>query len=163
MYFVALRRLQSQRNGRVCWGMPDYRKLRVYGLAEALSAEVHTLMARFPSRRAPGLVAQVCSSVQSVPANIAEGAGRESVAAYVGFLSVARGSAQETSVHLRLASRLDDAQSTSLVRCFNRADVIAAMLTNLIARIREDEARLESQRREKSQTVRRRDEQRHKG
>lgn len=49
---------------RMQW-MPDYRRLRVCKLAEELSADVHELIARFPSRKAPGLVAQVRSSVQS--------------------------------------------------------------------------------------------------
>ena len=120
--------------------MPDYRKLRVHTLAEALSVEVHLLASRFPTRKSPGLVAQVCRAVSSIPANIAEGAGRESPVRYLQFLYTARGSAQEASVHLRLAARVDDKRATAWMRCEQQANVVAAMLVKLIQRIEADEA-----------------------
>lgn len=118
--------------------MPDYRKLRVYSLAQELSVDVHRLLVDFPSRLAPGLRAQLANATASIAANIAEGAGRESQTRYLQFLYIARGSAQEASAHLHLAANLDDAQCSEILRCQRRADVIAAMLSKLIRRIESD-------------------------
>ena len=118
--------------------MPDYRKLKVFELAVELSEEVHVLATASPSRLAPGLAAQLCRAVSSIPANIAEGAGRESPRQYVRYLTIARGSAQEASVHLRLAARLDNKRAREFQCWKNRADVVAAMLTRLIVVIRQE-------------------------
>ncbi len=127
--------------------MPDYRKLRVYGLAQELSEEVHRLLPEIPARRAPGLRAQLARSVSSVPANIAEGAAHDSPALFMRFLRTAVGSAHESAVHLRLAASIVNAHSHRFTRCENQSRAVAAMLTNLIARIQEGQARVENERR----------------
>ncbi len=133
--------------------MPNYHTLRVYELAQELSEEVHLLVAKLPSRKAPGLSAQLCKAVESVPANIAEGAGRDSQSQYVKFLLIARGSAQEASVHLRLAARIDETHAAAFIRWQRRAEVVAGMLTKLVQRIREDEANLRENRGNRSATA----------
>ncbi len=127
--------------------MPDYRKLRVFALAQELSEAVHLLVPLLPARRAPGLAAQLCRAVESVPANIAEGAGRETQNDFARLLVVARASADETAVHLRLAGSVDRANTARAQDLETRAQIVAAMLTRLIARIRENEARADNERR----------------
>jgi len=139
--------------------MPDFRKLRVFVLAEELSEAVHRLLPAIPAHRAPGLRAQLSRAVSSIPANIAEGAGRDSVRQYMRGLSIARGSSHETAVHLRLASSISNGQAVELRRCVQRAHVVSAMLSNLIAKIEKDGAIAENQRREKRQWERRRERQ----
>ena len=127
--------------------MPDCRKLRVFALAQELSEAVHRLVPLLPARRAPGLAAQLCRAVASVPANIAEGAGRETQNDFARLLVVARASADETAVHLRLAGSVDRAITARAQDLETRAQIVAAMLTRLIARIRENEARADNERR----------------
>lgn len=106
--------------------MPDYRKLRVFVLAQELSEAVHRLLPNIPARRAPGLRAQLSRSVSSIPANIAEGAGRETQNDFARLLVVARASADETAVHLRLAGSVDRANTARAQDLETRAQIVAA-------------------------------------
>lgn len=121
--------------------MPDYRNLRVFEAAQALNERVHSLVPSIRPWRAPGLRGQLCRSVSSVAANIAEGAAQGSAKQYVRYLRVALGSAQETCVHLRLATSLGGRNVKAFRECEGRMRVVAAMLVRLIARIEEDEVR----------------------
>ena len=54
-----------------------------------------------------GLTSQLRRASYSVPANIVEGASRESKKDYLHFLYIARGSLSETQYFIHLAQRLD--------------------------------------------------------
>jgi four helix bundle protein len=127
--------------------MPDFRKLRAFELAEELSERVHDLARQIPPRRAPGLKAQLCRAVSSIPANIAEGAAQETQAGYARFLRIALGSANETTVHCRRAAAVAGSSAPAFLQCKQRAHLVAAMLNNLIARVQADAAREEDARR----------------
>ena len=129
------------------WRMPDFRKVRAFELAEELSDVVHELVPQIPPRRAPGLKAQLCRAVSSIPANIAEGAAQETQAGYARFLRIALGSANETSVHCRRAAAVSGSSAPAFLRCKQSAHLVAAMLNNLIARVQADAAREEDRRR----------------
>ena len=119
--------------------MPDYRNVRAYAPSEALSVEVHRLVPLLPARRSPGLPAQLCRAASSIPANIVEGSYRETQLEFARFLAIARGSAGELAVHLRLVAALDAKLNAKALAREAQANLVAAMLTKLIARIRERE------------------------
>jgi len=60
----------------------------------------------FPKDEVFGLTAQIRRAAASVPANIAEGAGRKGTTEMVQFLHIANGSLSELDTHLELAHRL---------------------------------------------------------
>ena len=60
----------------------------------------------FPQKERYRLTDQLCRSASSVPANIAEGTGRNPLKEYVQFLYTARGSIEETKYHLILSKDL---------------------------------------------------------
>lgn len=79
-----------------------------------------------------GIVSQIRRSASSVPANIAEGHGREGRAQFVQFLRVAQGSLKELETHLLLSVRvgfLQDEESGPLLR---RCTDVGKMLRGLI-------------------------------
>ena len=122
--------------------MPDLRNNRVFELAQCLSEDVHRLVPSIRPHRAPGLRSQLCRSINSVPANIAEGAAAATPAEYARYLRIALKSANECAdVHLRLAVSVSGNAGREFAVCRNRVRVVSAMLTNLLACVQEDVAR----------------------
>jgi four helix bundle protein len=86
--------------------MRDFRQLQVWQKAHRLTLDIYRVSSGFPREEQFGLTSQVRRSAASVPANIAEGCGRDSEPDFARFLSVAGGSASETEYHLLLARDL---------------------------------------------------------
>ena len=81
--------------------------LKVWQLAMDLVVEVYAITRQFPDSEKYGLDSQMQRAAVSVPSNIAEGAGRESNADFLRFLTIARGSLSELETQLLLAQRLN--------------------------------------------------------
>jgi four helix bundle protein len=86
--------------------MQDFRKLKVWQKAHALTLAVYGATRRFPKDEQYGLTSQSRRSAASVPANIAEGCGRSAPGDFARFLEIAAGSASELEYHLLLARDL---------------------------------------------------------
>lgn len=78
----------------------SYKNLDIYKRSYAIALEIHKQSANFPKEEKFGLISQIRRSSRSIPANIAEGAGRQSTsdADFKRFLAMALGSCNETSV-----------------------------------------------------------------
>ena len=100
-----------------------------------LAEAAYRLTARFPAQEAYGLTAQLRRSGSSVPANIAEGYGRDSRGAYVQHLRIAQGSLKEFETHLLLAERVDLVELTVVTPLLSKADLVGKMLRSLIRSI----------------------------
>jgi four helix bundle protein len=84
----------------------NYKKLGAWQNADELTVQIYQVTRQFPDEEMYGITSQLRRAAYSVPANIAEGAGRESNADYLRYLSTARGSLAETEYFLHLANRL---------------------------------------------------------
>jgi four helix bundle protein len=84
----------------------SYRDLRVWREAMDLAETCYRLTAGFPREEMFGITAQIRRAAVSIPANIAEGYGRDSKGSYGQFLRVAQGSLKELETHLLLSQRL---------------------------------------------------------
>ena len=113
-------------------GVRSYRDLRVWQKGMDLAAEVYRLSKSWPKEELYGLISQVRRSAASVPANIAEGYGRQSPASYGQFLKVARGSLKELETHLLLAERVGITARGSCNNALEQADDLGRMLGGLI-------------------------------
>jgi four helix bundle protein len=87
--------------------MQDYKNLKVWERAHQLTLAVYHATATFPKDELYGLTSQIRRACASIPANIAEGCGRDGDAEFARFLRIARGSASELDYHLLLARDLN--------------------------------------------------------
>jgi four helix bundle protein len=86
--------------------MRDFKTLKVWEKAHQLTLAVYQATVAFPKDERYGLTSQLRRSASSVPANIAEGCGRDGDAELARFLQIAMGSASELEYHLLLAQDL---------------------------------------------------------
>jgi four helix bundle protein len=110
----------------------SYRDLLVWQRGMGLAEEVYRLSRQWPKDEIYGLTSQARRSASSIPANIAEGYGRQSTTSYAHFLKIARGSLKELETHLLLAERVDVARGGSCSEALQQADELGRMLGALI-------------------------------
>jgi len=92
--------------------MRNYFHLDVWKESHTFTLAIYQTTRSFPDTERCGLVNQMRRAATSIPANIAEGAGRHGNAEFTRFLHNAAGSASETEYYLLLArdlAYLDDA------------------------------------------------------
>lgn len=122
----------------------SYKELEVWQRSRTLVKQIYQLTAAFPPSEAFGLTSQLRRSAISIPANIAEGYGRKSSGAYLQFLRIAKGSANELETLLILSGDLGLAGSSDDLLA--EVAKLGSMLTNLIARIQAEGVREEESR-----------------
>ena len=83
-----------------------YRDLKVWEKAMDLVVESYRVSRLLPKTEMFGLTAQIQRAAVSIPANIAEGHGREHLGDYLHHLSIARGSLMELETHMLIITRL---------------------------------------------------------
>ena len=93
----------------------------------------------FPKEEMYGLTAQLRRAVVSVPANIAEGYGRDTRGSYVQHLKIAQGSLREVQTHVILAERLKFAEAQTTKQAMERCETVAKMLNGLIRSLQRHE------------------------
>ena len=113
-------------------GVQSYKDLVVWQKAMALSVLCYELTKPFPRDETYGMVAQIRRASVSIPANIAEGHGREQTRSFVQFLRIAQGSMKELETHLLLAEQVGLVHSDALVQIYSNTDEIGRMLRSLI-------------------------------
>jgi len=86
--------------------MQDFKNLKVWQKSHALTLEMYKATENFPGNELYGLTSQMRRSCASIPANIAEGCGRNSDPEFARFLAISMGSAAELEYHLLLARDL---------------------------------------------------------
>ena len=78
--------------------MRDFRKLKVWQKAHQLTLKTYKATATFPKNEIYGITSQIRRSAVSVPANIAEGCGRDGDAELARFLQIAMGSSKRVGI-----------------------------------------------------------------
>jgi four helix bundle protein len=71
-----------------------------------LAESCYRLTRQFPRDELLGLTSQIRRAAGSIPANIAEGHGRENTGSFVQHLRISQGSLKEMETHLLLANRV---------------------------------------------------------
>jgi four helix bundle protein len=86
--------------------MRDFKTLTVWQKAHQLTLQVYKVTMTFPKDEIYGLTSQTRRAASSIPANIAEGCGRNGDAELRRFLTISMGSASELEYHALLAHDL---------------------------------------------------------
>lgn len=102
--------------------MQDFKNLKVWEKAHGLTLEIYRYTKDFPKEELYSLTNQLRRAASSVPANIAEGCGKQTKADFANFLNIALGSANETEDNFKALSK--------------EANDVKAMLINLITKVR---------------------------
>ena len=84
----------------------SYRDLEVWQKAMDLTMECYKVTKEFPKSETYGMCNQIQRAAVSIPANIAEGRGRQYTKEFRQHLSIAYGSLMELETHILLAERL---------------------------------------------------------
>jgi len=116
--------------------MRDFRGLKVWEKAHHLTVAVYEATATFPRNELYGLTSQIRRSCVSIPANIAEGCGRDGDVELARFLQMAMGSASELEYHLLLARDLDLLKVSDYDRLRSETTEVKRMLTSFIQKLR---------------------------
>jgi four helix bundle protein len=111
--------------------MGDYRGLKVWERAHELTLEIYRATRSFPDTERFGLTSQLMRAAASIPANLAEGCGRNSQGELNRFCGISMGSARELEYHLLLAKDLGYLEEDSFTRLADRTDHVKRMLANL--------------------------------
>ena len=118
--------------------MQDFRNLKVWEKAHALTLDVYKASKSFPREEMYGLTSQIRRASVSIGANIAEGACRGGDVDFARFLQMAAGSASEVEYHLLLSRDLEFLQSADFQRLTDEVVEVKRMLSSLMQKLRAD-------------------------
>jgi len=100
-----------------------------------LAVAVYAATKSWPREEIYGLTSQARRAATSIPANIAEGYGREHRGSYLQFLRIAQGSLKELETHLLLAERAGVAATGSVSPLMTRSESVGKLLRLLLRKL----------------------------
>lgn len=118
--------------------MRPHEKLEVWKKAVDCVVSVYQATASFPNEEKYGLTSQIRRAAVPIPANIAEGAARQSTKEFLQFLSIAQGSTSELETELLIVHRLSYMQSTAYNQLRGELDSIGRRLVGLVRKLRDE-------------------------
>jgi len=98
----------------------------------SLAEACYLVTRRFPKAEMFGLTSQIRRSAASVPANVAEGHGRENTQPFIQHLRIAQGSLKELETHLTLSVRIGLISETDYNPLMEKCGAVGKMLRSLI-------------------------------
>jgi four helix bundle protein len=114
----------------------SYKDLEVWQKAMDLVVECYQVTRNFPKSEVYGLTNQLQRAAVSIPANIAEGQGRQYDTEFIHFLFVASGSLTELETHIQIALRLGFVSADEANSLLNRAGEVGRLLNGLLRFLR---------------------------
>jgi four helix bundle protein len=109
----------------------SFRELEVWQVGMDLAVECYRVTKTFPREELFGMTSQIRRSAASIPANIAEGQGREHTKEFLNHLSISRGSLMELETHLLLSQRVDLITEPTLDPLMTLCERISRMTSRL--------------------------------
>ena len=117
----------------------DFTQLEAWKKAMELAVKIHKITSAFPKEELYGITSQMRRAASSVPANIAEGFGRQTAADKLHKYVQARGELIELKSHIHYCRHVaylasDESRDLLLAEC----SVVHKLLNGLIRRMRPD-------------------------
>ena len=109
----------------------SYRDLAVWQKSMELVVECYNGSKAFPASDMYGLTSQLRRAAVSVPANIAEGQGRQSTAEFLRHIAIAYGSLMELETHIQIAGRLGYMPNQEVNRLLELTGNVGRMINGL--------------------------------
>lgn len=121
------------------WGLENvsHKNLDIWVLGIKLSKEIYKLTEQFPDCEKFGITSQLRRASVSIPANIAEGAARQTNKEFLSFLHITRGSISEVDTILVVCLELNYCKSADLEIIYKLLKEIYNKTNALIKRIKE--------------------------
>jgi len=119
----------------------SHKDLDVWKLSMALAEDCYEITKAFPPSETFGQVSQIRRSSVSIPANIAEGYGREKTTSLIHSLRIAQGSQKELETHILLSQRVGLLADADAGPVLAKIDSVGRMLRNLIRALEAKAAR----------------------
>jgi four helix bundle protein len=116
--------------------MRDFRKLRVWQRSHDFTLEIYKVTSIFPKEEIYGCTNQMRRAAISIPTNIAEGCGRDSVAELLRFLRIAMGSSSELDYLLQLSLDLTYISREKYNELYKNLETIRKMLNAFIQKLK---------------------------
>jgi four helix bundle protein len=118
----------------------SYRDLDAWQQGMCLAESCYGLAKQLPKEELFGLSMQLRKAAVSVPANIAEGYGRDNRGDYVHHLRIAQGSLKEVETHILIAIRVglitQDRAAPALSQCDRVGRILRALIRSLQRSVR---------------------------
>ncbi len=111
--------------------MRPHENLDVWQKAVEFVVLIYKKTKEFPSDEKFGLTSQLRRAAVSIPANIAEGAARQSDKEFLQFLAIAQGSCSEVETELLIGVKLEYLDQSDYAELKATADSIGRMLVGL--------------------------------
>lgn len=116
--------------------MRPHEKLEVWKRSVDLVTNVYGVTKKFPSDERFGLTSQIRRAAVSIPANIAEGAARQSTKEFLQFILIAQGSSSEVETELLIAVNLEYLPRTEFDELMLEIESVSRMLIGLANHLR---------------------------
>ena len=114
-------------------GKYSFRELGLWQKAQSFAVDIVRLVEGLPRRRSTDVIGrQLIRAASSIAANVAEGHGRYTLAAYRNHLQIAKGSASESLSWLDLLLRLGQIEAGDGKMLEDRCEELIAALTRRI-------------------------------
>ena len=100
-----------------------------------LAEQIYLVTRKFPKDEAFGMTSQMRRSAASIPANIAEGFGRQQRRSFIQYLRISQGSLKELETHSELARRVGLIESNIANDIANQCETLGKMLRSFIVKL----------------------------
>ena len=118
------------------YGVQDFRRIRAWQDARALTAKIYSATATFPPAERFGLTAQMRTAAVSIGANLAEGCGRATRADTLRFFQMSFGSATELLHHLIIAADLGFVPQDTYLELDQHLESVRRQIAGFMRRLR---------------------------